>query len=325
MDEQAFVKENRPRWERLEEILRKAGSKDCRGLGAEDLADLGRLYRRVSSDLSLAAARGAGEEFVIYLNELVGRAHGLIYVTKRGPILNAIRFLVHDFPDLFRANLKPIGLSTLIFAIGALFAFGLVRRDASALGVVVPGWIGKDISRDLRDAPASLGIPDELKPVLSAGIMVNNITVSIAAFATGAAFGVPTALALTQNGMMLGGLAAFFTGGKRALQFWALILPHGIIELTAIFIAGGAGMILAGAMIRPGNISRLDALRLASRTAIRLMGGVVALLAIAGIIEGFITPSGISATAKLLFAGMTAIALGVYLFGGRRAGAKAPG
>jgi uncharacterized membrane protein SpoIIM required for sporulation len=209
--------------------------------------------------------------------------------------------------------LKPIGLSTLIFAIGALFAFGLVWYDPSSIEAVVPGWIGRNIRDTLKDSPAKSGIPDELKPAISAAIIINNIKVSIVAFSTGAAFGVLTAFALAQNGMMVGGLAAFFMGGKRSLDFWALILPHGIIELTAIFIAGGAGLILARAMIKPGNMSRWDALRLASGPAIRLMGGVVALLVVAGAIEAFITPSGMPQTAKLLFAALTAIGLAVYL------------
>jgi len=318
VDEQSFVNENRPQWERLDAILRKAGKDGFRRLAPEDLAEVGKLYRLVTSDLSIAAARGASNDLTIYLNELVGRAHGLIYASERGPVRNALQFLISGFPELFRASLKPIGLSTLVFALGALFAFALVTNDRSAMDAVVPGAIARGIDENMKDNPAVKGIPDSLKPVLASAIMVNNITVSIGAFATGAAFGVLTVYALLQNGMMLGGLAAFFAGTRSSTDFWALILPHGIIELVAIFIAGGAGFILAGAVIRPGNVSRLESLRIAAQTAVRLMGGVVALLLVAGAIEGFITPSGIPQSSKLLFAAMTAVGLGAYLFAGRR-------
>lgn len=317
VDEQAFIRQNKPEWERLDAILRKAFRGGFRRLQKQELTDLGRLYRRVTADLSIATARGASSDLLTYLNELAGRAHGLLYVNRRAPARNALRFLAYGFPAAFRASLKPIGLATLLFVLGALFAFGLVLRDRSALETVVPSWIARNIDDSLRDAPSKVTIPDVVKPPLSAAIMVNNITVSIAAFATGVAFGIPTALALIQNGLMLGGLAGFFAGINRSLDFWTLILPHGVIELPAIFIAGGAGLLLASAVVRPGNVTRWEALRRASRRAIRLMAGAAALLVVAGLVEAFVTPSKLPSTLKLLFSAFAAAALTLYLAGGR--------
>ena len=149
--------------------------------------------------------------------------------------------------------------------------------------------------------------------------MSNNIQVSITAFAFGLTFGVMTIYMLLQNGMMLGGLAASL-GRSDPLTFWSLILPHGIIELTAICISGGAGLIIAGAMIRPGNRSRWDSIRLAARRAIPLMGGVALMLVVAGAIEGFLTPSKLDPILKLSFAALTAALLAVYFLGLRTGG-----
>jgi uncharacterized membrane protein SpoIIM required for sporulation len=143
--------------------------------------------------------------------------------------------------------------------------------------------------------------------------MTNNIWVSFQAFAGGITFGAFTVYVLIQNGLVLGALGATLsTTAPRALRFWSLILPHGVIELMAIFIAAGAGLILGWSLIAPGNVSRWDALRKASRDALPLVGGVVAMLIVAGCIEGFITPSPLPARLKLAFAGLTAIGLTLY-------------
>ena len=317
MDESRFVKDNMPRWNRLDAIVQKAFRHGIKSLDGRDLADLGTLYRLASSDLSLAVSRGADDEVVIYLNELVGRAHGLLYVSKRGPVRNILGFFAKDFPAEFRANLKPILLSAAVFFAGAIFAFVLVRYDPTAIEAVLPAFIGRGLQENVKELPAVKGIPSDLKPILASFIMANNIKVSIFAFAAGVAFGIPTVYELAQNGMMVGALGGFFYGTESNLDFWALILPHGIIELAAIFIAGGAGLILAGAMIRPGNIPRFEAVRMRAVPAVRLMAGVTAMLVIAAAIEGFITPTGISPLAKLLFAGLTAFGLTIYLFGGK--------
>ncbi len=324
MDESSFIRESKPQWERLDAIVQKAFHRGVKSLDSKDLAELGTLYRLASSHLSLAVSRGADEAVVVYLNELVGRAHGLIYTAKRSPAKNVLKFFAVDFPAEFRANIKPILLSAAVFFTGALFAFALVRYDTTAIESLLPAGIGKGLQENVKELPAVKGIPSDLKPILTSFIMTNNIKVSIFAFATGFAFGIPTAYELVINGMMVGALGGFFFGTPSNLDFWALILPHGIIELTAIFIAGGAGFILAGAMIKPGNMRRFDAVRLSAGKAVRLMGGVAAMLVVAAIIEGFITPTGIPPKAKLVFAGFTAVGLAIYLFAGGSAPQQKP-
>ncbi len=148
--------------------------------------------------------------------------------------------------------------------------------------------------------------------------MTNNIKVSLLAFGGGFTFGAFTTYVLLYNGAMLGEFAVKHSTKTAGLKFWSIILPHGIIELTAIMISGGAGLILGWALVAPKNLSRLNSLRKASREALPLMGGVVAMLVVAGCIEGYFSPSNASATAKLIFAGFTAIVLIVYFgFAGR--------
>ena len=154
---------------------------------------------------------------------------------------------------------------------------------------------------------------------MTSTIMVNNIYVSVLAFGFGLTLGLGTLFVLAQNGMMLGALAAVFTARGQGVLFWSLILPHGVWELTAIFLAGAAGLQIGLALLRPGQMSRRDALLGAGRQAVSLMGLVCVLLVLAAVVEGFFTPSDLPSWAKLLFSGIAFVLLSVYLFfGGRR-------
>ena len=144
--------------------------------------------------------------------------------------------------------------------------------------------------------------------------MTNNIRVSIMAVALGVTAGIGTGLVLISNGMMIGSLAAVATNNNVDYLFWSVILPHGILELSAIAIAGGAGFVLARAIYAPGDLPRRDALKIAGGEAAQLLVGVAAMLVVAGLIEGFITPADISPDFKMGFAALTGLAMTVYLF-----------
>jgi uncharacterized membrane protein SpoIIM required for sporulation len=122
-----------------------------------------------------------------------------------------------------------------------------------------------------------------------------------------------TGYALIRNGLMIGGLSGVASQHDVDLLFWAVILPHGIIELTAICFAGGAGFVLARAIYAPGDLPRRDALQIAGGEAARLMVGVIVMLVIAGLIEGFITPQPIHPMLKISFALLTGVLLLIYL------------
>ena len=159
-------------------------------------------------------------------------------------------------------------------------------------------------------------MPEEERPMMSSFIMTNNIKVAMIAFATGIAAGLGTFAILFENGLMLGTIAAGIRakGPHVALGFWAFVAPHGIIELTAIIISGGAGFMLAWALLCPGEYTRGAALKLAGREALKLLLGVAAMLVVAGLIEGFFSPSMTPEPIKLAVAGMLGVIEFSYLF-----------
>jgi len=154
--------------------------------------------------------------------------------------------------------------------------------------------------------------------LMSSFIMTNNIRVGIYSFAAGVTAGLLTLYIIFSNGLMIGAVAATAAPSMGQLKFWSLILPHGLIELTAIFICGGAGLMIGSAIVAPGNLRRADAIKIAAGKAVRLFAGTLAMFVIAGTIEGFISPSVLPPQAKMLFGALTGIALILYFgFAGR--------
>lgn len=314
MDERSFVEQKKHSWEQFSGALDQVRLAGAKSLTRDELRSLGAEYRALVSDLSFVRTQGASEGLISYLNELAGRAHGVVYVSRSARLGGVVSFIFRDFPILFRRTINYMLVAAMIFAIGwAISATSPEVRD-----MMLPGEITKPAKDSGSDSPLG-GIDPSF---ISSFIMVNNITVGIHAFAGGITAGVYTVYELAQNGLVIGAVASKAAPVLGPVRFWSLILPHGIIELMAIFICGGAGLIIGASIIAPGNLRRVDSIRLAALTALKLFAGAVLLFVIAGIIEGFITPSGLPASFKLSFAGVTAIGLALYLgFAGRRVAA----
>jgi uncharacterized membrane protein SpoIIM required for sporulation len=143
--------------------------------------------------------------------------------------------------------------------------------------------------------------------------MTNNIRVAILAFAGGMLLGTLTLYVLVQNGLFLGIIAGAAQAYGFSPNLWGFVAAHGAVELSVIFIAGGAGLQLGWSVLRPGLITRQAALRMAARRAAYLLLGCMPLLIIAGLIEGFISPSALPITLKMAVSFTTGVALYSYL------------
>jgi uncharacterized membrane protein SpoIIM required for sporulation len=167
--------------------------------------------------------------------------------------------------------------------------------------------------------PGNLGKSDGQvdSSIMSAGIMTNNIKVAFLAFAGGVTFGLVTVYMLVYNGIIVGALAAVFWHQGMSYEFWAYIVPHGMIELTAIFIAGGAGLLMGYKLFVPGRFTRGYQLKEQAKRSVQLLLGTIPLFVIAGIIEGFITPAAIPLPAKYMVALLTVFGLILYMIIGK--------
>ena len=199
------------------------------------------------------------------------------------------RFLVDAFPALFRAEWKVIALSAVLLFAGAGVGAVGIAVDPGSRAVLIPEQHqafspDERVTRD-EGQVASAGEAS----VFSAFLFTHNIRVTFLVFALGITFGVGTALVLFYNGLPLGALAMQYHLAGEGLFFWAWILPHGIPELTQIFIAGGAGLMIGRGMLLPGRRRRGRAVQQEARKAVLLVVGGMPILVLAGIIEGTIS------------------------------------
>ena len=307
-----FITVKRPNWERLTAILNKSQVGGLTVLSAEELNELGRLYRSATSDLAVARRDFASHRVVEYLNSLVARAHGAVYQSRAARRRGIIEFFTTTFPRTFRATWGYTLASFLMFLLPALASFAVAYRDPAAGAALFPGI--EDRIQDIRDKREWWkGINDEGRAASASLIMTNNIRVAILAFAGGVLLGVFTLYILAQNGLMLGIVAGAAQALGFATNLWGFVAAHGVIELSVIFIAGGAGLQLGWSVIRPGLLTRRAALVLASRRAAQLLLGCIPLLMIAGTIEGFISPSDLPLAAKLVVSFTSGVLMYGYL------------
>lgn len=299
MEEHEFVASAKESWGRLAASVSEARRRGVSRLGPETLREMHEDYRRAAADLAYAQTHFPGSGSERHLNRLVGQAHGELYGSAPRRLGGLWRFLSREYPVLLRENGRTLLLSACILfgamAVGAL----LMQTDPDAARLFLPAQIREGLTESFAETQRSNESLAGLAPLMSAYIGVNNVQVALTAFAGGMTVGLLTVYALFTNGAMLGVLAAMFGQAGLALPFWALIVPHGALELPAIVIAGAAGLRLAGAILFAGDLPRSAALRAAAPVAVRLLLGTIPIFTIAALIEGFVTPRAIDPALKL--------------------------
>ena len=279
-------------------------------LAHHELRELALLYRQTAADLSAARENAANAQLAAYLNQLLGRAHNLVYAARPARKRSLVTFYARTFPHVFRETWPYTAAAAAVFAAGAAAGLLLSIADPGFERFVLGGAMMDTIERREMWTHSIVSI----KPLASSAIMTNNLSVAFAAFAAGALAGVGTIYMMLFNGLLIGviGMACHRAGMSVAL--WSFVAAHGVLELPAIFIAGGAGVLLARGIVAPGRLSRRDALAESGAAAIRLLLGVFPLLVVAGLIEGFVSPTAIDPAVKFVIAGSLFALLGLYLF-----------
>ena len=284
-----FYQSRRGDWETLSRLLDQS-QKDMRGLSEAQVRDLARLYRATTSDLALAKRDFPRNEVTAYLNQLVARAHAMVYRSEPLALRRLWHFATTDFPRLFRETWIFTFIAALFFVLPAIGSGIVTYIKPESAALLLPPEAHRLIGI-VEDKELWIDIPVEERPYASVFIMRNNIQVSFLAFASGLTAGLLTLWVLFFNGLLIGtltGLTAFHGIG---FELWTFVIGHGIIELTIIFISGGSGLMLGWAILRPGLMRRRDALAQAARKAVYLLLGAVPWLVVAGTIEGFISPN----------------------------------
>ena len=317
MNERDFTQKKREDWERLAALTEKANSRrGLRGLSREELLGLGPLYRRVASDLAQARARAVSPDLTLHLNAIVGQAHALLYSgqAQTSPGKAVWQFYMTDFPALLQKYRRYFYAAVAMSVIGGIFAYWLVITQPDKTNIFIP-----DELRQSVEIWKSGKVADTAHAEFSASLMTHNLMVGIFSSTMGIAGGIPTFYFMFENGAMLGAMAAIMTQVHQHQNFWPGILPHGIAELTAIFICGAGGLLFGVALLLPRPYSRADALRIYGLDAIKLTLGTVPLFIFAGVIEGMFSHLALPPVLRYAFAAVNGVLWYLYLFLPRRA------
>jgi uncharacterized membrane protein SpoIIM required for sporulation/uncharacterized RDD family membrane protein YckC len=296
-----FVAEGRASWERLEALL--AGL-EARRLSLGELEEMDQLYRKTTADLARAQADFAGTDLHRFLNGLCGRAYGAIYQAPPDRLAQLRTFFRQGFPQAVREHRAYVWTSLSLLGLGLMLGALVVVLEPHGAEVLVPEGVRTSIGRGemWTDSMLSIAPPS----VHASWIATNNLSVSLATFASGILGGLGTLFMLLNNGVQIGAICAFCIHQGMGFQAFSFMGAHGPVELTTIVLAGAAGLRVGHALLDPGELSRRTQLAESGREAVKLVLGSAPFLALIGIVEGFISPGD-------LFPGGAKIALGLLL------------
>ncbi len=309
MDLDAYIAHHGGQWTRLEDLV---GRRRLSGAEADELVD---LYQRVSTHLSVLRSEAPDPSVVSHLSTLLARARVATAGRPTTTWADAGRFVTATFPAaLYRIRWWWLGTAAAsVVVILGVTSWGLAHPElyTSRLSPEeVRAYVGTDFANYYREFPhhdfATL-------------VWVNNAWVCALCIALGI-LGVPVVYLLWTNILGVGVVAAMMVGNDRTGLFLGLILPHGLLELTAVFVAGGTGLRIFWSWIDPGGRSRGQALVAESLSAAVVAVGLVGVLLVSGAIEGFVTPSGLPTWARVAVGVLAEAAFLAYVFTlGRRA------
>lgn len=299
MNVQRWMARREVSWRQLETLLTQVEKNGLASLSGDQVRQMASLYRSVSADLARAKGNDVGQAVVKDLQRLTSRSYSQIYQGSRRQEWQALwEFCRYGFPTVVQQSWAYIAVATGLFAIGGLVGWWVAQQDPAFLTLVLGQEFVEEVktSRELWTV-SIMGV----EPIASSGIMVNNIGVSLRAVLGGVTMFIPpvpmitppgafTVFLLVFNGLMIGCVGVLVAQANLTYDFWAFVLPHGSLELPAIFIAGGAGLLLARGILLPGPYRRVDALKRYGLQAAQLLYGIIPLLVIAGLIEGFFSP-----------------------------------
>jgi uncharacterized membrane protein SpoIIM required for sporulation len=218
---------------------------------------------------------------------LVARSSAVVHGTRPRSIRTVWHTLTVGFPAAVWHARLAIAVATIAFLIGAVAVGAWVAVSDHALQAVGP--------EAMRDAYVEHEFVEyyssEPAPTFAARVFTNNAGVGALAWISGIVFGLSTLGILLLNGVNVGVAGGLFHAVGDPGTFWGLILPHGLLELTAVFVAGGAGLQLGWAAIAPGDRQRRSALAQEGRRSVVIVIGLVLVFLVAGVIEAFVTPA----------------------------------
>ena len=330
MQAAALVRGRMGEWDAYRELVAQARKRGLQRLSESRARSFGRLYRALAADLARARTYGAPAAVVAALEKWAGAGHTLLYGQERRTLGNPrriARWLAAGLPRAVRRAWRTVALVALLLFGPMVATYQAVRADPALARSIMPAeMLARAENTPQGDIDAAyLDVPSGAMPMLASGVMTNNLGVAFTLFASGILAGAGSAAVLVLNGVFLGAAFGLYANQQVLAVILAFVAPHGVMELTAICLAGAAGLMLGSAVLAPGRRTRRAALVERGGAALSVLGGSAALLVVAGVVEGFYSPSSLPAAAKFAFGAASTALLALYFaVAGRQSPTAAP-
>jgi uncharacterized membrane protein SpoIIM required for sporulation len=314
VDLDAYVAAHRDEWQRLETLLGRA--RRPRRLSGSEVDELVDLYQRTATHLSVLQSAGRDPVLLARLSSLVARARGAVAGGRQALWRDVARFLREDFPAVvYRTRWWWLSAAAGSALVALAYGVWIAHSPAAQLAVAPPQVVKRLVEHDFRDYYSSAPAHD-----FASRVFTNNVYVAAQVLLFGVLLGLPVLLVLYENALNVGVAGGLMAANGRTGEFFGLILPHGILELTAVFVAAGLGLKLGWTVIDPGGRSRSTALAEEGRALVVGALGVAVMLLVSGFLEAFVTPSGLPTWARIGLGVVAELAFLAWVFVlGRRA------
>lgn len=291
-----FRAEREADWIAFDALLTRLEKRGAKALSSEELLQLPILYRATLSSLSIARATSLDKALLDHLEALSIRGYFLIYGVRQARLDRLKRFFLTDWPAAVRMVWKETLIVALVILLGAITSWSLVAHSPEWYFNFVPEEMagGRDPRASVEYLRSTIGHGSAAGEegegalhVFATYLFTHNSQVSILSFALGFAFGIPTMMLEYYQGIGLGAMLALFSMKGLGVDFGGWLFIHGTTELFAAALSGAAGLRIGAAVVFPGARGRLEAAAEAGRTAGKVMVGVIIMLLVAGMLEGF--------------------------------------
>jgi uncharacterized membrane protein SpoIIM required for sporulation len=303
VDLDAYVLAHHADWSRLEALVRR------RRLSGDEADELVERYQQVATHLSVVRSAAPDPTLVAHLSSLLAQARNRSVGARVGSWRGVLRFFTQRFPAaLYRLRWWWLGCLAANVVVTAVMMWWLLDHPDAEQSLLSAAEIDQLVNNDFEGYYSQYAAGH-----FAAQVWVNNAWVAALCLGLGI-LGVPLVTVLFGNIANLAIIGSIMMRHDRGELFWGLILPHGLLELTAVFVAGGVGFRLFWSWVEPGDLSRPQAVAREGRTAGTVALGLVAVLLVSGVIEAFVTPSGLPTWARIGIGVLAELAFLAYVF-----------
>lgn len=304
MDVDAFILAHQQTWDRLDQLVKRR-----RRLTGAEVDELVELYQRVSTHLSMVRSASTDSVVVGRLSTLVARARSAV-TSAHAPLWSEFaRFWTVSFPVVaYRAWRWWLATAVAFMAVVVLIGIWVATDHDVQSALITPSEIDQLVNHDFAsyysEHPAGS---------FALQVWINNSWVSAQCIAFSILLGIPIPWLLFENAANLGVIAGLMFQSDKADVFLGLLTPHGLLELTAVFLAGAVGMRLGWTVIAPGDRPRGQALAEQGRAVVAVAVGLVAVLLVSGLIEALVTPSPLPTFVRIAIGAAAEVAFLAYV------------